>query len=331
MGFMSVLAPFVAAVETSGGEVSTETEVNSGDDMFKLFQKISGIDRVLSATETEAATDTETEIGVKFYRIIEAMYKTGQERLNIIVGESNKNVSIANNRNIKITEIEKKKKIMEGMKEKSTLTIGSVVKHIMQDFELLKKYIKEECDYLSGRDEKISNTRKCADFIDRAKHAQENPNQEYGGLSFSDPLSRLMAALVRSQEKNFDSTKNYERVYEEFQKYSSLFQGVVRDVESENVDPSKLMENSETQLLDCLFNNIYKKINDVIVIAQKNRIFITQLDRAILPFEAIKSGLDCLKEELPEKEHEKFKTFKTYLEKGFSKKSKGKNHKHRIN
>ena len=59
-------------METSGKEFGIQEKVNYGEYMFKLFQEISGIDRVLSAT------DTETETGVKFYRIIGAMYKTGQ-------------------------------------------------------------------------------------------------------------------------------------------------------------------------------------------------------------------------------------------------------------
>ena len=63
-------------METSGKEFGIQEKVNYGEYMFKLFQEISGIDRVLSATDTD--TDTETETGVKFYRIIGAMYKTGQ-------------------------------------------------------------------------------------------------------------------------------------------------------------------------------------------------------------------------------------------------------------
>ena len=74
------MTPFVAAVETSGKEFGIQEKVNYGEYMFKLFQEISGIDRVLSATDTDTDTDTETETetGVKFYRIIGAMYKTGQ-------------------------------------------------------------------------------------------------------------------------------------------------------------------------------------------------------------------------------------------------------------
>ncbi len=157
-------------------------------------------------------------------------------------------------------------------------------------------------------------------YISRARYAEENPNAGYCGLSFSDPLSRFITALVLSQEENFKNANDYRLVPENFQKYALSFHDAVNDIERINADASELMKFSKIELFKFLFETVKKHTRNVLVFRNVKRIYITGLERALVPFEVIIGGLDCLRSELPEVERNKLDKFKYYPSKVYQNK-----------